>query len=70
MINVSLENAENVVNPPNTPVAKNNFNSCEISPLSKIPKTIPIKKQPKMFTINVWNGKNDTVFACINNDNR
>jgi hypothetical protein len=61
-VNVSIENAEKVVNPPIIPVAKNNFHSYEICPLSKKPKIIPIKKQPIRFTANVCNGNGKAAY--------
>lgn len=56
MVIDSLENAENVVNPPSTPVARNNLISLDTNVLSESAKTIPIKKHPIILTIKVLYG--------------
>ena len=68
--NVSIEKAEKVVNPPSKPVAKKSFISCETCPLPTSPKTIPIKKQPTMFTVNVPNGNIENELTCTYCDKR
>jgi hypothetical protein len=53
----SLENDENVVNPPQTPTVKKRRHSDDIiAPFSKIPEKIPIRKHPTMLMINVPQG--------------
>ena len=49
-LTVSFENEEKVVKPPKNPVAKKSLHSIVIFPLSLKPKTIPIRKQPIIFT--------------------
>ncbi len=62
---VSYEKAEKVVNPPISPVARNSRHSGVRLPLSVKPKTIPMKKQPIIFTVKVPNGKVEKNFACM-----
>lgn len=60
---VSFEKAENVVNPPKTPVARNKRHSWVRFPLSLKPKTTPISKHPSMFTPSVPKGKVERNFV-------
>ena len=56
----SFEKEENVVNPPHIPTVRNTLHSCDIKPpFSVIPKRIPIRKLPEIFTRNVPQGKDD-----------
>ena len=66
MPTVSFEKAEKVVNPPRIPVAKNSRHSGVILPLSLNPKTIPIRKQPRILTVKVPNGNVESVLVWIN----
>lgn len=54
---VSFENEEKVVNPPKNPVTKKSRHSIETLPLSERPNTIPMRKQPIIFTAIVPKGK-------------
>jgi len=63
---VSNEKAENVVTPPISPVARNSRHSGVRVPLSVSPKTIPMRKQPIIFTINVPKGKAERNFDWTN----
>lgn len=59
----SALNAENVVKPPHKPVAKNNLQLASNELLrSETAITIPITKEPIIFTRNVANGK----LLCLN----
>ena len=54
----SIENAENVVKEPSNPIIKKYFKKySEEILLSKLLTSIPIKKDPKMFTKIVLSGK-------------
>jgi hypothetical protein len=56
----SEANAENVVKPPQNPVAKSNFSSfVSFVVLIVAPKTIPIKRHPSILTKKVPSGKID-----------
>lgn len=48
----SFINVENVVNPPQKPTVRNNFNPCGIHSCDK-PQNRPISKQPSTLTANV-----------------
>lgn len=52
----SHEKLEKVVNPPQMPVAKNKRHSPKPACLAANPITMPMIKQPMMFTVNVANG--------------
>ncbi len=56
---VSSEKDENVVKPPQIPVAKNKRHSGDTLNFSDKPNIIPITKQPKILTVKVPNGKAD-----------
>ena len=62
----SHEKDENVVNPPQIPVAKNKRHSPKPACLDAIPIMIPIKKEPIMFTVNVAKG-NESCFISSEN---
>jgi hypothetical protein len=56
----SNANEENVVYPPQIPVARNNLSSGDnIFPLLDKAYTIPIIKQPKILTLKVPRGKEE-----------
>lgn len=69
-LNVSPENAENVVKPPSTPVTSKSLVSVVTSVFSKRPNSKPINRQPNRFTSKVPYGNPEGVFACTNVDSR
>ncbi len=60
-----MENVEKVVNPPNNPIAKVALNVSFMIFLSNKEMTIPIKKDPMIFTIKVLNGKKETKYFGV-----
>lgn len=67
----SLANVEKVVNPPQNPTVRNILIPGLIrSPLSDIPYMIPIRKLPKMFTVNVPQGNAAKKVFCTKRERR
>ena len=67
---LSYEKVENVVNPPQIPVIRNNLVSgLKIFPFSARPTKAPIRKQPIRLTEKVpsgnWNGYNLDTSNCM-----
>ena len=56
---MSIENVENVVNPPSNPITTHNLTVSLIIPLSNKAIKKPIKNEPIKFTDNVLIGKNE-----------
>lgn len=64
-LTVSSENAENVVNPPSTPVNRKNPIDVVIIPASLKDHSNPIRKDPQAFTVNVPAGNADGPNAAV-----
>ena len=59
---VSMENAENVVNPPQKPAVRKNLMFSEMETFSLKPKMTPMRKHPMMLTRKVPAGIIENIF--------